>query len=320
MKTHKLTDKELEEILEIARYAPSVHNTQPWRVQNRHGGVEVTIDSNHKLGPGDPTGRQTIISLGIFTETICLTASVLGLSTSVRFDKDKASISFHKNVKSDKNIVKLLKNRATDRSIYKKTDIDPGTQTILERLAKNKSVKVWLIENESVLKTIARLTAKGISLALSNPQFRDELSRYLLRQGSQRKRGISVRSLYIPKVIAALQPELLKFGLSTGKEAQLEEKRWLSSSAVVLITTEGDLHDDWFKAGRTYLRISLELERLGFSQATSAATVEASTFHEDIEKLLGTKQRLQAAIRIGKGVSKRQYSPRVSAKDLITSS
>ncbi len=112
---------------------------------------------------------------------------------------------------------------------------------------------------------------------------------------------------------------MLKLGLNTGKEAALEEKRWLSASAIVLITTEGDLHDDWFEAGRVYMRVSLEIERSGFSQATSAATVEAATFHEDIEKLLGTSQRLQAAIRIGKGVSKRKYSPRVSAEELITS-
>jgi hypothetical protein len=80
------------------------------------------------------------------------------------------------------------------------------------------------------------------------------------------------------------------------------------------------LHDDWFEAGQTYLRASLELERLGFSQATSAAPVEAATFHEDIESLLKTNQRLQAVIRIGKGAAKRRYSPRVPAKELITSS
>jgi hypothetical protein len=319
MRTYELTDEELKNILNIARYAPSVHNTQPWQVQNQGDKVEISIDPRHKLGPGDPTGRQTIISLGIFTEAICLIAGTLGLSTSVKFNRDKVHIFFQEGVRLDQNIEKLLQNRATDRSIYKKTPIDPDIETSLGKCARNKSIRIWVIKDEDYIKTIAKLTGKGISLALSNPEFRDELRQYLIPPGSHKKRGISVKSLYIPPVIAALQPQLLKFGLSTNKEAALEEKRWLSASAIVLITSEGDLHDNWFESGQTYLRMSLEIERLGLSQATSAATVEAATFHEDIEKLIKTNQRLQVAVRIGKGVSKRQYSPRLSVEELITS-
>ena len=84
-----------------------------------------------------------------------------------------------------------------------------------------------------------------------------------------------------------------------------------------MITTKGDLSDSWFAAGRRYLHVCLMLELMGISQATSAALVEASTFHEDIEAMLSTNERLQAVIRIGKGTSKRQPSPRISVSELL---
>ena len=319
MTIYRLTDEELEKIIEAARFAPSVHNTQPWHVRNKQGSIEVTIDQKYRLGPGDPTGRQTIISLGILTEAICLVAGTFGLSASAKFDQDRVNITFQQGAKIKNNILNLLRKRATDRSIYKKVPVASALKSNLKKIPENKSSTIWIVEDENLIQSIAKLTSQGISLALSNPKFREELRKYLLRQGSRRKRGISVKSLYIPSVIAALQPDMLKIGLNTGKEAGLEKKRWLSASAIVLITTDGDLHDDWFEAGRVYIRASLEIEKSGLSQATSAATVEAATFHEDIEKLLGTNQRLQAVIRIGSGVSKRKYSPRVSAKELITS-
>ena len=322
MEKHKLSSIDLKSILEIARLAPSVHNIQPWKVKNTSEGVRITIDNDHKLEAGDPVGRQTIISLGIFAEAFCMAAEDMGWNANkVKFENDRSVRIFFKKIKvTQSDISKLIKKRVTDRSIYTKIDVSVEAKKIIQSCAINNSVKVWLIENENFIKNLAKLNSKGIRMALSNPEFRSELSRYLIRFGSHKKRGIPVKSLYVPWLIANLQPESLKLGLSIGKEAELEEKRWNSASSVVLITTDGDLYDDWFNAGRTYLRVSLAIENFNLSQATSAATVEAATFHEDVEKMLGTSQRLQAVLRIGKGAVKKRYSPRVSAKELITSS
>lgn len=320
MKDYKLSAAELKSILEIARLAPSVHNTQPWKVKNTSKGLKIIMDNDHKLGAGDPVGRQTAISLGIFSEAVCIAAENIGWnSKEIKLEDDTtARISFKKSNRSRSDIAELIKRRASDRSIYKKINISVETKKTIQNCVCDKSVQVWFVQDKDFIKKLAKLTSKGIRLALSNPEFRNELSRYLIRSGSNKKRGIAVKSLYLPWFIANLQPESLKLGLNTRKEAELEEKRWSSASAIVLITTDGDLHEDWFNAGRTYLKVSLAIESFGLSQTTSAATVEAATFHEDVEKMLETSQRLQAVLRIGKGAAKKQYSPRVSAEELIT--
>lgn len=317
MNKYRLSQQELIKIIELARLAPSAHNTQPWLVRNNGYELEISLNEARALESGDPVGRQSVIGLGIFTQAVAEAAKSLGLKSNIFFNGKTAQMTFKKTGGASQAEADLLKSRVTDRSVFTKSEIPKTLKEAIGKSSSDKRVQVWLVDDEKFIRKLAELTAKGVSLALSNPQFRNELARYLVRPWSRKARGISVKSLYIPRVAAIVQPELLRFSRTTKKESGLEEKRWLSASAVILITTDGDLDEDWFEAGRTYLRACLSIEKAGLSQATSAATVEAATFHEDVEKMLGTNQRLQAVIRVGKGSERRPHSPRLSAEELI---
>jgi hypothetical protein len=321
--TSDLIQKSLPNILEHARYAPSVHNTQPWLVSTEHNAIIINLDPRYALGPGDPTGRETMLSMGIFAEAVILATESLGLKlSSLKLEGKSVKLNFNeiaRPARANEGLLKLLHQRCTDRSLYTPVDIGQDIVKQLQATAQTRDVQVFVVVDRAIIETIAQLTARGINLALSNPEFRRELSRYLLLPISRRKRGIAVKSLRIDNVLEWLQPWTVRFGIGLGVEAKHELERWLSSSAAVVITANGDLQQHWFNAGRTYLHASLAIERLGLSQATNAASVEASNYHEDIEQLLGTTQRIQAMIRIGKGSPQRVYSPRVSASSLLTS-
>jgi len=308
-------------IIDIAKLAPSVHNVQPWKVRVSGDTVIILIDKSNKLTYGDPTGRESFISLGIFSETLILAAKRFGLDVEKLTIKNKqAQITFKKsqNKTSKDEYENFIKSRSTDRSIYKKIDINKKTIDSITNIGSTKKVKVWAIVDNEKINMIAELTSKGISLALTSPDFRRELSGLLILPWSNKQRGIPVKSLKIPWYIETLEPVLIKLGLGLKSEARLEKTRWQSASAVIFITTQGDMQEDWLLAGRTYLTVSILIEKAGLSQATSAALVEASTFHEDIEKMLKTKQRIQCVLRIGRGSSKKVYSPRVPAEQLIS--
>jgi hypothetical protein len=66
---------------EIARYvvasavwAPSVHNTQPWRLTARRQQISVCADAERQLRVADPDGREMMISCGaaLFTARLAL--------------------------------------------------------------------------------------------------------------------------------------------------------------------------------------------------------------------------------------------------------
>lgn len=307
-------------IVDIARLSPSVHNTQPFKVSQSGESIKIALDTRYLLNDGDPTGRQSIISLGIFTEAICIAADELGFELAkLDFNEDSATVAFKpgKSATGHKQS-ELLGKRCTDRSIYQPVAITPQIRAALEGASSDSAVTVRVVTDQPLISTIATLTSKGIRLALTSPGFRKELSQYLVLPWSNKKRGIAVKSLYIPLFLELLEPLLMRLGIGLNAEAALEKKRWLSASGVVIILTDGDMPHYWFSAGQAYLRASLAIEANGLSQATSAAVVEASNFHEDIEDLLGTRQRIQCMVRIGRGSRKRYRSPRVSGGELIT--
>lgn len=314
-------DTKIRSILEIARYAPSVHNTQPWTIKSEGETLRISVNPENSLKDGDPTGRETIISLGIFVEAICCIAKEKNLpAKNIDFKNNQVVINFSKVPPAGHNkpsYSALLKTRCTDRTIFRKVALNEETQHAIRSVKAYEGTKVHLVTNLAAIKATAVLTSKAIRLALSNPFFRRELSKYLIFPWSSKRRGISLLTLGIPTFIAAFEPLFLRFGWGLNMQSRIELRRWISASGIVFITSKGDMPRFWFATGRTYLQSSLEIERLGLSQATSAAIVEASNYHDDIEKLIGTSDRILAVTRIGKGTSRRHYSPRVSVDDLL---
>ncbi|HUP26766.1 MAG TPA: hypothetical protein VM124_03935 [Candidatus Limnocylindrales bacterium] len=320
MPTPYLETSKVQAILEIARLAPSVHNTQPWLVRISGQDLVVSINPAHALTDGDPTGRETMISLGIFTEAIDIGARAQGLKiAAVNLKNKEVIMSMEPVALPDPKLeaAQLLRRRHSDRSIYKPVAITPVTIALVEQ-ASSEGISVQVVTDRVFIKKAADLTAKGIRLALSSPSFRKELRQYLLPSWSHRKRGISLKSLYLPRILSLWQPMMLGLGIGLGAEANLEKKRWESASGIIVICGDGDLERYWLEAGRSYLRASLAAEKAGLSQATSAALVEASNYHEDIEVLLQTNKRILAMIRIGAGSPKKVFSPRIEVADMLT--
>ena len=54
----------LRRAAEQALLAPSVHNTQPWRMVIRPDVLELYADRDRQLAALDPTGRQLLVSCG----------------------------------------------------------------------------------------------------------------------------------------------------------------------------------------------------------------------------------------------------------------
>jgi nitroreductase len=70
MKASEFIAQSLPAIIENARFAPSVHNSQPWVVSTKDNAVVVELDRQHTLGAGDPTGRA-VSQYTWLANTIC---------------------------------------------------------------------------------------------------------------------------------------------------------------------------------------------------------------------------------------------------------
>jgi hypothetical protein len=310
----------INDILSIARLAPSVHNTQPWKVKLNPDHLEISLDRNRALTHGDPTGRQAFLSLGIFTEACLIGLKYHGfkpLEPKLSGDSVSLKVASKQGEAEEFVEVESLKKRFTDRTLYKKVDLSRAQLAKINNCWRNNNVEVRAVSDIQIIERTAELTRQALLLAFSNPGFRKELTEYFVTDSSK-PYGIPLNTLGTGRVKARVVKRLINSGLNRQQEAGTEYKRWLSASAVVFILAEGDSRSYWLESGRAYLRASLEIEKLGFNQATSAAIAEAADFHEDIEKLLGTDKRIMSVIRVGRGSKKKAYSGRLSAKELLT--
>ncbi|MGH7157258.1 MAG: hypothetical protein ACREGG_04075 [Candidatus Saccharimonadales bacterium] len=297
--------------------APSVHNTQPWKVTTEGNKLIILPDESRALTHGDPTGRQTYISRGIFTEACIIGLNQVGLTCAEpRLENDNIILETQRGGAKNPTDTQALNSRFTDRTTYKKAVISAETIARLDSSWHSENVEVVTTDKPELIKETARLTSQALLLAFSNPAFREELTDFFVDMPST-SYGIPLSTLGMGKVKAKLVKHLVRSGINRKQESQTEYKRWLSASGLVFILASGDSRPYWLESGRAYLRASLEIQKLGLNQATSAAIVEAADFHEDIERLLGTDKRIESVIRIGRGQKKKAVSGRFSSQELL---
>src|ERR1035441_8833169 len=86
----ELTRELVDDLLQAAVAAPSMHNTQPWRfrVDQASQTIELYADAERQLAYGDPAGRAVHIACGAALLNLRLAAGVRGRQAVVQLLPD----------------------------------------------------------------------------------------------------------------------------------------------------------------------------------------------------------------------------------------
>lgn len=316
------------ELLNYARLAPSVHNIQPWHfnIINKDT-ISLAAAPKRLLSAGDPTGRQSWISLGICLEAILQAAKGLGIEARVAdlqtnsLHESIATIRFILDEKLEKqpSILHALKKRQTYREKMQPTLIPPGLlESCRMSIVDLRDVDVFFMQDKADIRHVGQLTLKAMTIALSGSDFRHELAHLLHSNWSPSLIGLHGYTFGEGVIGSILGKLSMKLGIGLSVKARHDQQRVSDASMLVFIATRGDVPSFWLKAGQAYLRVALQITQAGLAQGTITAPIEAPHFHEDIEKLLGTSMRLQSMIRVGRATRPVRSSPRLSIEELTS--
>lgn len=79
-----MTDRALlEDLIALAAWAPSPHNTQPWEPFIDGAAIAVSVVPSRTLPAGDPTFRDLVLSLGAWVECVAVGAAAAGRGIEV---------------------------------------------------------------------------------------------------------------------------------------------------------------------------------------------------------------------------------------------
>ncbi len=268
---YKLSENDLDKIIDAAIAAPSAGNNQPWKWVFNKGVLFLFHDKYRSWSWGDYYEMGSHMALGAALENIHLQTAALGLKDDIelfplkdvpeliaaaRFNKsglavDSAAVSFAEH----------LYNRRTNRKLDKREKLDAGFYSELQQIVKGfENVNLYFTENETDLDELAEIIAECDKVRLLNELGHEEFYheiRWNKEQAEKSRDGVELSSVDIT------QGEIAGFRVAGDWKAvklladwdqgnafkRLSVKSVKSASAIVVFTIPHFTHTELINAG-----------------------------------------------------------------------
>lgn len=214
----------LERVTAEAACAPSAHNTQPWspRIVDGPDGapaIDLGVARGRTLPAGDPTGRDTLVSLGAWTEAAAIAAGAAGRALRVELLDTVDDPSVIVRAERDVPVVRLTlgdelpADGAADRAVRAgdlrrrmtyRGEVDPAPGFLAEA---RRVVPDWIRLVPVDAADLRHFSSLGSADTWTRPGVVEELARWL-RLSPRHPRhdvdGLSAETLLLPAPVAAV--------------------------------------------------------------------------------------------------------------------
>lgn len=268
-----MIDAELVEHLALlATRAPSVHNTQPWRLVATSDGIDVVADRGRQLHVLDPVGRQLLISCGSLVHHLVVAAHALGLESTVTLlpsdDPElvaRVRLSSLAEPPSRETIerAEAILHRATRRTRYDEEELAPAMLELLRQAVAGQGAALVPVreEHRADLDVLVEHAERDL---LADEAYQRELEDWVFdpAQVGERADGIPLAAVD-GGVDRAEEVPGRRFVPDAPAEAP--EPRQAEHPALLLLTTAGDGPEDWLRAGMALSALLLEGTGIGLA-------------------------------------------------------
>lgn len=206
-----------QDILEIARHAPSPHNVQPWRVRLLDDTkAELWVERARALPREDATGSFLVLTMGLFIESIRLIAANRGFELDEeRTDAISALGSADIDRPGEEQILfarldlkpgaprsfypdEVFQRRRTSRLPYAPEPVELAHASALSQLASAWGQRYVQSSNADRIERLLAWNLEAVFQDLNDPGYRNELRswmRYTEGQSRSHRDGLDVRCM-----------------------------------------------------------------------------------------------------------------------------
>jgi nitroreductase len=176
-------DQRMAWCAEVARLAPSKHNTQPWRFIIRDAGLEVWADPARILPETDPHRREMVISCGAALEIAAVAARATGREVRTTLLPGNGSLlgrleddGPRTSTEDDERLLDAVAERRTDRGPLDATALPVALPFELQHAAAAAGATLHLVSAPGDRATLAALVAKADRLLVRRGRVDVELA------------------------------------------------------------------------------------------------------------------------------------------------
>ncbi|WP_019875263.1 Acg family FMN-binding oxidoreductase [Sporichthya polymorpha] len=297
-----------------ARMAPSIHNTQPWRMEIDGDALVLSLDPERLVPAIDPHARQSWISCGcaLFNARASLAGEDTGYRIS-RFPEGENSLVFARlevlgalDLDEDeraargtlREIAATIPLRRTNRTRFTEDEISTGFLARLSAAALVEGAILTAVHREEHREVVARLTRRADARQFGNPAFRAELRNW---STDDPDRPDGVPAIAVPKVDGSTVDEIpLRDFDSHGHGRLPADVHSTRHQTMMLLGTDGDSRSDWLRAGEALEHVFLEIARFGYATSPIMQALELPETRSEFRRELGLNFYPQFLFRIGR--------------------
>lgn len=286
--------------LSLARRAPSVHNTQPWRLVFDGHRLQLYGDTYRRLSSADPQGRQLIISCGALLDHIRTAFAAAGWSTRVTRLPDTAADHFADiEFAPARDVSDTVRARAAaiDRRYTDRLPMLPPrdwerVEPALRAVAADCEITVTVLAASARLR-LAAASAQSAALRAYDPQYLNEL--HWWAGNDSPADGVPLSAL----VSAA---ELAQVGVGRAFPAappSLRRGELTDTSQLLVLGSAADTPAQWLRAGEALSAVLLECTAAGLATCPLTHITEVPTSRRAIANLVPGRVEPQVVVRVG---------------------
>jgi hypothetical protein len=299
-----------------ATLAPSVHNTQPWRLQLTDSELRIFADHGRQLKVLDPSGRQLMVSCGCAVMNARVSLARDGLAVQVGRLPDPSDPELLAVLTpvaatgcetdlgdvADRSALAaldaVLELRQTNRRRFADDEVPAAVLDDLEAAALAEGASLYVVRGLDDRVAVAALSQHADAIEHLNPSYRAELRAWT---SDSPGRLDGVPHLAVPHVDGTSEDEVPIRDFDTHGDGFLPGATHSSmNQALVLVCTDGDRPSDWLRAGEALERVLLEITRHGFTASPLTQVTEVPSTRAQLRRDLGMDTYPHVLLRIGR--------------------
>ena len=284
-----------------AGFAPSIHNTQPWRWRVDRSTLELRAERDRQLAVTDPAGRMLTISCGAALHHVRLALAAEGWAVDVRRLPDAAdddllarlTLSGRIDVTPEAmRLLQTLRIRHTDRRPVSDTPVDPAALAALRGVCQAEGARIHPLRVDDVME-LASAATHAQNVEAMDPSWREELGYWA---GGDRRQGLGVPDDVIP----ARAPSTTVPGRDFGHGGSLPVGTGHDRAAIyAILYGDEDSPLGWLRGGEALSAVWLTAIELDLTVLPLSAAIEVVETRRTLRRLLADLGEPYLVLRLG---------------------
>jgi hypothetical protein len=298
------------QVVAAAVWAPSVHNTQPWRFSAHGEQISLLADGSRRLMVADPRGREMMISCGAALFTARLALRALGYIPEFLLFPDPgdpmlvAELSWRGRAAPaewEDRLFRQVPQRRTHRGGFDPLPLPAGLLAALRGGAQRDGALLRVVADDGRRAALATLVETAERAQRLDRDYVRELADWVPPPWSTRRDGVPHTSYPArPGDTCPYYPGRdFAHGHGWGVAGFTGVPAPRSAGVVCLLTTGADDPEDWVRAGQALQRVLLTCATCGVAAALHSQPLELGWLRELVRGQVSDDGFPQLILRLG---------------------